>query len=324
MNPDTDRQERLRLEVLKQKSSQEQSAVASPEVKRHLAEFVLQKRRNKDTSTAPGSSTTSMSNLRLVPNAPLAPQPILRKTASESNLLKMKSKRSAVSSAAPYYRTHHPVIPETSIFSGVSFSSSSAASSSKSQNSSPPVGEASFLHDLAQRTSSSASSSPGHGSAPSSPKTLAQHLKFQASGAARGHIQLPKHQRSLEHNSLDSTPSGVNSKSLPNIPSAVARLAGKEGMSKRKSPPPHVSGASASSSGGAGGIRPPPPHHGAMIVRRSKSSAILPLRKHLMEKTMQERKSSVDEEQFYYQQKQQIARERLMIRPIEEVKISLL
>ena len=37
-----------------------------------------------------------------------------------------------------------------------------------------------------------------------------------------------------------------------------------------------------------------------------------------MEKTMQERKSSMDEEQFYYQQKQ-IARERLMIRPIEEV-----
>jgi hypothetical protein len=57
-------------------------------------------------------------------------------------------------------------------------------------------------------------------------------------------------------------------------------------------------------------------------VRRSKSSAILPLRKHLIEKTKQESaKKAMDEEQFYYQQQQQMAssRERLMIRPIEEV-----
>ena len=56
-----------------------------------------------------------------------------------------------------------------------------------------------------------------------------------------------------------------------------------------------------------------------MIVRRSKSSAILPLRKHLIEKSLNEQKlKAMDEEQFYYQQKQ-IARERVLIRPIEEV-----
>ncbi len=58
-----------------------------------------------------------------------------------------------------------------------------------------------------------------------------------------------------------------------------------------------------------------------MIVRRSKSSAILPLRKHLIEKTKQESaKKAMDEDQYYYQQKQIAnSRERLMIRPIEEV-----
>ena len=61
----------------------------------------------------------------------------------------------------------------------------------------------------------------------------------------------------------------------------------------------------------------PAPHHGAMIVRRSKSSAILPLRKHLIEKSLaQQQAKAIDEEQFYYQQKQ---KERLRIRPIEEV-----
>ncbi len=62
-----------------------------------------------------------------------------------------------------------------------------------------------------------------------------------------------------------------------------------------------------------------------MIVRRSKSSAILPLRKHLIEKTKQESqqnaKRAMDEEQFYFHQQKQIAasRDRLTIRPIEEV-----
>ncbi len=66
-----------------------------------------------------------------------------------------------------------------------------------------------------------------------------------------------------------------------------------------------------------------------MIVRRSKSSAILPLRKHLIEKTKQESqqqaaaggaRKSLDEEQLYFMQKQiSASRERLMIRPIEEV-----
>ena len=39
---DTEKTEKIRLEALRQKSCHKQSAVASPEVKRHLAEFVLQ------------------------------------------------------------------------------------------------------------------------------------------------------------------------------------------------------------------------------------------------------------------------------------------
>jgi hypothetical protein len=46
-------------------------------------------------------------------------------------------------------------------------------------------------------------------------------------------------QRSLD--SADLCGTGVNSKSLPNIHSAVSRLAGKESLFKRKSPPPHIS-----------------------------------------------------------------------------------
>ena len=39
--------EKFKLEILKQKSRHDQSAVASPEVKRHLAEFVLKKKRQE-------------------------------------------------------------------------------------------------------------------------------------------------------------------------------------------------------------------------------------------------------------------------------------
>ena len=56
---------------------------------------------------------------------------------------------------------------------------------------------------------------------------------------------------------------GVNSKSLPNIPSAMVR---KDKGVGRKSPP---------TSAASGATK-------QMLVRRSKSSAILPLRKHLI------------------------------------------
>ena len=93
-------QEKMRLEQLKSKSRQEQSAVASPEVKRHLQEFVLQKKRKE-------AAVGSMSNLKMAtathtaPSTP--PHALLRKTASESNLLKMKpGKRSWPGGGAPY------------------------------------------------------------------------------------------------------------------------------------------------------------------------------------------------------------------------------
>ena len=64
-----------------------QSAVASPEVKQHLKEFVS--RRKKEDA----ASVASTGNLKAASAGPTSgqppPQPILRKTASESNLLKV-------------------------------------------------------------------------------------------------------------------------------------------------------------------------------------------------------------------------------------------
>jgi hypothetical protein len=92
----------MRLEQLKSKSRQEQSAVASPEVKRHLQEFVLQKKRKE-------AAVGSMSNLKMVTTTQTAPSTpphaLLRKTASESNLLKMKpGKRNWQGGGTPYQR----------------------------------------------------------------------------------------------------------------------------------------------------------------------------------------------------------------------------
>ena len=149
-----ERVERIRLEALRQKSCKQQSAVASPEVKRHLQEFVKKRK----------TAAASLSNLKLVPATPnsvclignngnsnevynsqnssnvaaggVAPShgAILRKTASESNLLKMKhGKRSlsGVERGGPYSRLmsssganpslgtsgREPSIPETSAIS---------------------------------------------------------------------------------------------------------------------------------------------------------------------------------------------------------------
>ena len=148
--------ERIRLEALRQKSCKNQSAIASPEVKRHLQEFVKKRK----------EAAASMSNLKLVPatpnnlnslgkcensneidqgqnssNVPTSGSPIsghsamLRKTASESNLLKMKhgkrSLRMSEERGGPYSRLissgaanpslgmsgREPSIPETSAIS---------------------------------------------------------------------------------------------------------------------------------------------------------------------------------------------------------------
>ena len=64
-----------------------QSAVASPEVKQHLKEFVSRRKKEEAASVA------STGNLKAASAGPASgqppPQPILRKTASESNLLKV-------------------------------------------------------------------------------------------------------------------------------------------------------------------------------------------------------------------------------------------
>ena len=90
----------MRLEQLKSKSRHDQSAVASPEVKRHLQEFVLQKKRKE-------AAVGSMSNLKMATTTQTAPSTpphaLLRKTASESNLLKMKpGKRTWPGAGTPY------------------------------------------------------------------------------------------------------------------------------------------------------------------------------------------------------------------------------
>ena len=249
--PDLDRQEKLRLELLKQKSRHDQSAVASPEVKRHLQEFVLQKKRKEAAASA-----ASMGNLKLVPTAVPPSQPILRKTASESNLLKMKSPRlragGGAHGAGPYSRgSHPPSIPETSAVGNVVVpnSTSSPAESVKSTNSSPPVELSSPMELAGLRHSTAAAAvaaaaaaaaASSQGSSPSSPQAVLAEAKRRAllSGRAPPLAKGPL-QRSLD--SADLASSAVNSKSLPNIPSAVSRLAGKEGLFKRKSPPPHIS-----------------------------------------------------------------------------------
>ena len=152
---ESERAERIRLESLRQKSLKNQSAVASPEVKRHLQDFLKRK-----------EAAASMSNLKMVPATPITTQftgrsgsqnegdiggqnptnvassgasssshgAILRKTASESNLLKMKhgkrSLRMSEERNGPYSRLmavgggganpllgvsgREPSIPETS------------------------------------------------------------------------------------------------------------------------------------------------------------------------------------------------------------------
>ena len=92
-----ERENKFRLDVLKQKNKTTESAVASPEVKRRLQEVILQRKRRE--------AAASMGNLQIcvppgVSTAPPPPTALLRKVQSESNLLKIKNKRDR--SSAPY------------------------------------------------------------------------------------------------------------------------------------------------------------------------------------------------------------------------------
>ena len=142
------------------------------------------------------------------------------------------------------------------------------------------------------------------GSAPTSPKTgtgvnAGSVMLQQAAQTHPLNLHRPSHYN-VELLRTASSSGGVNSRSLPNIPSAMGRPGGnKEHGAKvvgRRSPPASVSSGASKQ----------------MLVRRSKSSAILPLRKHLIEKTLAEQ-----------QQKAAIlaaTEEKLAsIKPIEEV-----
>ena len=67
-------------------------------------------------------AAVSMSNLKMVPQAPppTHPHALLRKTASESNLLKMKpgKRSSAHGTSSPYQRLAYQAIPENEVQGG--------------------------------------------------------------------------------------------------------------------------------------------------------------------------------------------------------------
>jgi len=294
---DLSHHEKMKLEILKQKARHDQSAVASPEVKKHLADFVLAKKRKE-------ASAVSMSNLKMVPTAGQTAPPhhaLLRKTASESNLLKMKhGKRSGPHGiASPYQRAsglcHQPAIPENEVQGG-SLQESPVGSAESSGSGLSPVVSQSRPMDLGSVAVRQEVTSAGTcGSAPTSPKTMAGAMATTSSGSPMQAVQThPLNlasglQRPSHHNVelLRSASSGsINSRSLPNIPSAMGRpgaggLGSKEHAKVvgRRSPP-------ASSVSATGASK-------QMLVRRSKSSAILPLRKHLIEKTIAEQQQKV-------------------------------
>ena len=337
-----EKSEKIRLEALRQKSCHNQSAVASPEVKRHLQEFVLQKKRKE--------AAASMNNLKMVPAMSTsgsqvngtAPGPhghpssstsplgaILRKTASESNLLKMKMKPKRVGGdsgmrAGPYQRGsgnpslhmagREPSIPETQAISivGNQNSSDSLQGSPCSNHSSSSFGSAAGVGGGGSTTRPQlvrdlSLTNPGitTNSTPTSPKQL--HIPTGKSTKNHNHPYENDPLRATRRPSPASiAAANINSKSLPNIPSAIGRFTGKDNYKMGRRSPPSTSNAR------------PTPHHSAMLVRRSKSSAILPLRKHLIEKTLMDK--ALDDERLYYeQQKEMTDRLSSSIRPIEEV-----
>ena len=95
-----ERENKFRLDVLKQKDKTSESAVASPEVKRRLQEVILQRKRRE--------AAASMGNLQMcVPvssSGQTPPTALLRKVQSESNLLKIKTRRDRPSAPGPYSR----------------------------------------------------------------------------------------------------------------------------------------------------------------------------------------------------------------------------
>ena len=94
-----ERENKFRLEVLKQKDKTTESAVASPEVKRRLQEVILQRKRREAAASMGNLQVCGPPGLSTVSQPPTA---LLRKVQSESNLLKIKNKRDRPS--APYSR----------------------------------------------------------------------------------------------------------------------------------------------------------------------------------------------------------------------------
>lgn len=120
--------EQIRIESLRQKDEISQSAVASPEVKRRLQEVILERKRKE--------AAASMGNLKLgIPVSTSQPvqTAILRKVQSESNLLKIKSRRGSDRSSGPYSRAFNHqlrLVPEATVVSGSEGSTPSPLSSS--------------------------------------------------------------------------------------------------------------------------------------------------------------------------------------------------
>lgn len=398
---------RERLEALRQKSRHHESAVASPEVKRHLQEFVKKRlgtasmtnlkmpsssnpsgtcgggtgktifsagQRGGDSGSSSvashvGSDPSGQQNQAAASSGggSLAPNnngAILRKTASESNLLKMKtSKRGSAEGSfggfgggggcgprtgpyhhsacrhgwgAPSLNSREPSIPETQEVAEIAMAGAAeTVAASPLQGSPSSVRSSTTAASSFGSTAAAASTTPpqkqrrpalsrdsslaegyagglgmvaGGSSGPASPKALGPHfLQHQQvlllGGGRQQHLLQqqrqglqPQQQRQGQPSLAEPAPtSSANSRSLPNIPSAVSRFANKDLLGNkvgRRSPP--------TSSGFRSTTTPHHhqhhhPHHSAMLVKRSKSSAILPLRKHLIEKTLMEQKAFKDD-----------------------------
>lgn len=194
-----ERENQFRLDVLKQKDKTCESAVASPEVKRRLQEVILQRKRRE--------AAASMGNLQIgipVSTPPQQPTALLRKVQSESNLLKIKTKRDR--NSAPYSRVFNhqlQLVPESVAVSG-SEASTPSPISQNSLSSQHSIASQSALPAHQNRLSSSSVESSG--STPASPQSYVVECKSSPLGT-----------------------SPINSRSLPNIPSSLETL--------RRSPP---------------------------------------------------------------------------------------
>ena len=172
-----ERENKFRLEVLKQKDKTTESAVASPEVKRRLQEVILQRKRREAAASLGNLQVCGPAGLSTVSQPPTA---LLRKVQSESNLLKIKTKRDR--SSAPYSTSsrlsgnlqHLQLVPEMApVTCSEASSASSPSSHTPAQTSVESTGSGPASPGSLATTTTSLASKPGSSrSLPNIPSSL--------------------------------------------------------------------------------------------------------------------------------------------------------